>query len=68
VSDAVAWEILKYPRWGKSKTVVGEVASLLSGSAYHPVVLKERELVHSDRHERDGFIIWGVADKLGVGA
>jgi tetratricopeptide (TPR) repeat protein len=66
VSDAVAWEILKYPAGEKSKTVVGEVASLLSGSPYRPVVLKERELVHSDRHERDGFIIRGAADKLGV--
>ena len=45
VSDVVAWEILKYPAEEKSKTVVGEVASLLSGSPYRPVVLKERELV-----------------------
>jgi hypothetical protein len=38
VSDVVAWEILKYPAREKSKTVVGEVASLLSGSPDRPVV------------------------------
>jgi tetratricopeptide (TPR) repeat protein len=63
VSHAVAWEVLKYPAGEKSKTVVGEVASLLSWSPYRPVVSKERAFSPS---ERDAFIIRGVADKLGV--
>lgn len=68
VSDVVAWEILKYSAGEKSKTVVGEVASLLSGSPYRPVVLKERELVHFDRQERDGFVNFGSGRQAWRGA
>ena len=65
VSDVVAWEILKYPAGKKQNRGRRSCISSFRIS-YRPIVLKERELVHSDRQERNGFVISGAADKLGV--
>jgi tetratricopeptide (TPR) repeat protein len=67
LSDAVAWQVLKYstPAGETSRTIADELASLLSGLPYHVSVVKERELAKFEVTERDGFIVEGMGEGLG---
>src|SRR5262249_48852057 len=69
VSDAVAWEVLRFETLAgvtKSNTVAGELASVLSGLPYHVVVMSRKDLALYTPTERDGFVVEGMAESVGV--
>jgi hypothetical protein len=68
VSSAVAWQVLRYPTPAgeNSSTVADELASLLAGLPYRVVVMRAGDIGQFKATARDGFIVDGRAEGLGL--